>query len=158
MLLIRISPDVRSGNEAANSAQPLEAELQSWLPIPPGPTCGAPIRAQRFAAPRIPPVASNGKCVTTGSALGNAGSRRCSVMRGAFTFFPGLSRPRGSKSCLSEHIAPYSSRQRSGVELTAHETVAVLAAVVAAEFRDERADLLGDGSQRRRPHRASSDP
>ena len=69
----------------------------------------APILAHRFAAPRIPPTASNEKCVATGSARGSDGSRRFSVMRGASTFLPGFKRPVGSNSCFSERIVSYSS-------------------------------------------------
>ena len=61
----------------------------------------APIRWQRSAAPRMPPCSANDSRVGSGGGAGSAGSRRCSVIAGASTITPGLSRPCGSNSALT---------------------------------------------------------
>ena len=58
----------------------------------------SPIFMHRSAAPRIPPAALKRSRVAYGGAGGCAASRRCSVIAGAFTIFPGFIRFPGSKS------------------------------------------------------------
>ena len=88
----------------------------------------APIRAQRFAAPRIPP--SNEKLVAIGNALGSDGLAQ--MLRHARRVHL-LSRiePAARIEQLLErtHRAVQLVAEDPRVELAAHETVAVLAAV-----------------------------
>ena len=70
-------------------------------------------------------------------------------MRGASTFLPGLKRSRRIEQLLQlAHRAVQLVAEDAPVELAAHESVAVLAAVHAAVLRDEVAHLVGHGAQR----------